>query len=61
MGIGLPHFFISPESQYYVLPVVLFILLVLVPWLMIRWNNHTRALDRNGISVGSYPTLFKAI
>lgn len=43
------------------MPVVLLVLLVLVPWAMIRWNNKTRALDLNGISVGSYPTLFKAV
>lgn len=45
----------------YVLPFVLFILLILVPTWMIRWNNRTKALDKNGISVGSYPTLFKAV
>lgn len=43
------------------LPIVLFVLLVLVPWSMIRWNNKTRAVDMNGISVGSYQTLFKAV
>jgi len=40
---------------------VLLVLLVLLPWAVIRWNSKTRALDHNGISVGSYSTLFKAV
>ena len=31
VGIGLPNFFINKEYQSYVLPIVLFIILVLVP------------------------------
>ena len=61
MGIGLPNFFINVDYQYYVLPLVLLILLVIVPGLMIRWNNKTKALDQSGISVGSYPVLFKSL
>lgn len=60
VGIGLPNVFIKAEYQYYVLPIVLFVLLVWVPWMMIRWNSKTKALDQNGISVGSYDTIFKA-
>jgi hypothetical protein len=59
VGIGLPDFFIKQEYQFFVLPIVLFILLVWVPCLMIRWNSRTRVLDMNGIAVGSYQTIFK--
>lgn len=54
VGIGLPNFFISRDYEMYVLPIVLTIFLVIIPYLMIDWNNRLRARDRYGITVASY-------
>ena len=61
IGIGLPHFFIDVDYQYIVLPLVLTFMLVIVPCFMIRWNNRVKTLDESGISVSSYPFLFKSV
>ena len=45
----------------FVLPIVLFILLIWVPSKMINWNNKAKVLDKNGISVEFYNVLFKVV
>ena len=45
----------------YVLPIVLTIFLVIIPYLMIDWNNQLRARDKYGITIASYPELFQFI
>ena len=45
VGIGLPKIIINNENQYFVLPVVFLILLVVVPKVFLAWNSRLEMKD----------------
>ena len=59
MGIGLPNFFIKTEYQFYVLPIVLAIFLVIIPGFIVRETNKNREIAPTGIKFESIDGLVK--
>ncbi len=61
VGIGLPKLFIDVEYKWWVLPIVLSIFLILIPYGFIKWVAFSKTIDTSGISVSNYSALFRIL